>query len=201
MKKMKNKNIKTKKSFFGEVNYSELWNFIKQSKIFIFVILGLFLISGVIGFFNPDLYTDTFEKLIKDLIDKTQGFNFPQMMAFIIYNNIKTSILGLLLGLFFGIFPLFVSVVNGYLIGFVFNMVYVDSGIKEMWKILPHGIFELPAFFLSLGLGLRLGYALFFKTKEIKHDLGMSLRTFVYVILPLLLVAGFIETCLIFLLK
>ena len=199
---LKNQSIKFRKKTEGELKkYKELWKFIKDSRIFIFTILGLFLISCFAGFFYPEIYADALMKVIKELLEKTEGMNFSQLLAFILYNNLKTSLLGLLLGILFGIFPMIVGVINGYLLGFVFNNVYMANGLKEFWRILPHGIFELPAFFLSLGLGLRLGYVLFFKSKEFKHNFKMCLQIFVYIILPLLLVAGLIETSLIFLLK
>lgn len=191
----------TKNKILGEIKYIKLWNFIKQSRVFILTILGLFLVSCFAGFFYPEVYADVLKKVIKELLEKTEGMDFSQLLAFILYNNLKTSLLGMLLGLLFGIFPIIVSVINGYLLGFVFNSVYNVNGIKEFWRILPHGIFELPAFFLSLGLGLKLGYVLFFKNKEFKHNFKMCLQIFVYIILPLLLVAGLIETSLIFLLK
>jgi stage II sporulation protein M len=198
----KARNVETGRRARTELEkYKEFWKFIKESKIFILTILGLFLVSGFVGFFYPEIYADILKKVIKEMLEKTEGMDFSQLLAFIIYNNLKTSLLGLLLGLLFGIFPMVVAVINGYLLGFVFNSIYNVNGFREFWRILPHGIFELPAFFLSLGLGLRLGYVLFFKNKEFKHNLKMCLQIFFYIILPLLLVAGLIETSLIFLLK
>ncbi len=192
---------RTKKSVGGQQGYAEIWNFIKDSKKFIYVILGLFLISAAVGFFYPQLLQGMLQDLINSIVDQTKNLNFGQLLSYIIYNNAKTSALGMLLGLMFGIFPVFLSALNGYMIGFVFNKLYISNEISNSWRILPHGIFELPAFFLSLGLGLMLGYTLFFDSKQFKEKFLMSLKTFVYVIVPLLLIAGFIETSLIFLLR
>ena len=179
----------------------ELWGFIKGSKKFFYTILGIFLVTLFVGFVFPQFFSAVFQQMIRELIEKTKDFNFSEMLTFIIFNNVKTSFLGLIFGLIFGIFPLFLAALNGYLLGFVFRIVSQEDGIGNLWKILPHGVFELPAFFLSLTLGLRLGYVLFLKTKEFKQTLKSSLETFVYVIIPLLLIAGIIETGLIFLLK
>jgi stage II sporulation protein M len=70
-------------------------------------------------------------------------------------------------------------------------------------NLLPHGIFELPAIFISFGMGLKFGTFLFYKEKMKKFAefFSNSLRVFVFVILPLLVIAAIIEGSLIFLLK
>jgi len=192
--------IKAKTETIGG-KYSELWQFIKQSKNFFYTILGIFLVTLVIGFVFPQFFADVFQEMIRELIEKTKNLGFSQMFAFIIYNNIKTSFFGLIFGLIFGLFPLFLAALNGYLLGFVSRLVYSENGISDLWKILPHGLFELPAFFLSLTLGLQLGYVLFLKTRDFKKTLKSSLETFIYIVIPLLLIAGLIETGLIFLIR
>jgi stage II sporulation protein M len=181
--------------------YSGLWGFIKESKKFFYTIIGVFLVTLAIGFAFPHFFAEIFQEMIRDLIAKTKDLGFSEMFAFIIYNNIKTSFLGFIFGLIFGIFPLFLAALNGYLLGFVTRLVYSENGLGDLWRILPHGIFELPAFFLSLGLGVQLGYTLFLRTKDFKRVLKSSLETFIYIVIPLLLLAGIIETGLIFLLK
>jgi stage II sporulation protein M len=201
---MKKSKKKTKKRVAkkGELKrYKELWGFIKTSGNFFYIILGIFIVTLALGFVFPGLFADVFNEMIREILAKTKDLDFGQLLAFILYNNIKTSFLGLILGVIFGLFPLFLAALNGYLLGYVANMVYVENGVGSLWKILPHGVFELPAFFLSLALGLRLGYTLFLKSKDFKKTLKLCLQTFFYVIIPLLLIAGFIETSLIFLLK
>ena len=77
-----------------------------------------------------------------------------------------------------------------------------DGGLS-LWKILPHGIFELPAVFIALGIGIKLGMFIFQKKKleSLKNYSINSLRVFLLIILPLLVIAGIIEGTLIFLLK
>ncbi|MEM4230754.1 MAG: stage II sporulation protein M [Candidatus Pacearchaeota archaeon] len=183
------------------LKYKNFLKFISESRVFIFIVLSFFVFSMIVGFIYPEMCQDFLLKLIKEILEKTQDLNFPQLLSFIIYNNLKTSLLGILLGLFFGIFPIFLAALNGYLLGFVFSEIYKDNKISEAWRILPHGIFELPAFLLSLGLGLMLGYTLFFKSHRFRYNFLMTLKIFIYIILPLLLIAGIIETSLIFLLK
>jgi len=69
-----------------------------------------------------------------------------------------------------------------------------------LWRILPHGIFELPAVFIALGMGLKFGGFIFQKEKikSLREYFWNSLRVFLFVVLPLLIIAGIIEGTLIF---
>ena len=65
-------------------------------------------------------------------------------------------------GLLLGISPLLSSVVNGYVIGIVVGGLIIDG----RWEIiapgiLPHGILELPALFLAIALGLKVGRSVY----------------------------------------
>ena len=95
------------------------------------------------------------------------------------------------------------SIVNGYILGFVMLKSVQANGALVLWKLLPHGIFELPALFISLGLGVKLGAFIFKKNKikTLKIYLFESARVFVFVILPLLFIAAIIEGSLIFLFR
>jgi stage II sporulation protein M len=72
-----------------------------------------------------------------------------------------------------------------------------------MLKLLPHGIFELPAIILALAFGLRIGMFFYSKNPELefKYRVKNALRVFVFIIVPLLIIAAIIETSLIFLIK
>lgn len=62
--------------------------------------------------------------------------------------------------------------------------------------IVPHGIFELPAFLLSAAIGLRLGREVLKRKGErhLKKELWNGLRMYLILILPLLLIAALIES-------
>ncbi|HJX50295.1 MAG TPA: stage II sporulation protein M, partial [Candidatus Nanoarchaeia archaeon] len=70
-------------------------------------------------------------------------------------------------------------------------------------RLLPHGIFEFPAIILALATGIRLGLFWFSdnKKKEFVKRVEGSLRVFLFVILPLLIIAAIIEGFLIFALE
>jgi stage II sporulation protein M len=90
-----------------------------------------------------------------------------------------------------------IAIVNGYLIGFVANMVVSQEGVLVLWRLLPHGIFELPAIFISIGLGIWLGMGVFYDVKTLKHRLVSGLKVFLALILPLLVIAAIVEGILI----
>jgi len=95
---------------------------------------------------------------------------------------------------------LFSSIGNGYVVGFVLSKSVLDSGFSVIFNLFPHGIFELPAVFISLGMGLKLGFTFFQNNwkKKILKNLLNSLRVFVLIVFPLLIIAAIIESILIF---
>jgi len=170
-------------SLSGE--YKKCFSFIKESKNFIYVAILLFLIFSVIAFFFKDLINSFFISTFK--------INLNENIGFIFTNNVQSSFLGMMLGIAFGLFPLMALVINGYLLGFVANVSVKTEGIFVLWRILPHGIFELPAVLISLGLGFRLGSTLFRRNSSFRFDFFNSLRVFLLIILPLLIIAAIIE--------
>jgi len=182
-------------------NYKRSWKFIKESKKFIFVIISIFLLFTLVGFFMPapNSISAWIADYIKNIVNETSGFSLIQMISFIFFNNLKSSLAGMILGVFLGIFSILVALFNGYILGFVLSESVKTNGIFILWKLIPHGIFELPAVFISLGLGLRMGAKVLFNRKkgELKKGFYNSLRVFLLVVIPLLIIAAIIEGLLI----
>jgi uncharacterized membrane protein SpoIIM required for sporulation len=97
-------------------------------------------------------------EFLRELLKETENLSLPELIRFIAFNNIRSTFLGIFLGIFFGIYPLISAISNGYLLGFVSLISINSDGGLSLWRILPHGIFELPAVFISLGIGLFIGY-------------------------------------------
>jgi len=169
-----------------------------ENKKFVYLIVGLFFFSTLLGFLLKD-YLSFIDPYLRALIEKTQELPTFDLIVFIFLNNVQSAFLGLSLGIILGIFPVAHAIMNGTVLGYVFAKVYEVSGISEFWRILPHGIFELPAIFISLGLGLRLGTFVFEKNpyKNLKKGAIYSLILFFLLIVPLLFVAAIIEGLLI----
>ena len=189
---------KTKLSKFSlKKQYKESWNFIKQSSSFIYTIVGLFILFILIGAFlpTPKSLEAFILQTIKDIVGSLEGLNTFGLVIHIFINNMKASLLALLLGILFGIFPVFSAISNGYLIGYVSKITIKEEGILILWRLLPHGIFELPAIMISLGIGLKLGIGLFKSNnfKLLKQNIKKALWVFALIVFPLLLIAGIIE--------
>lgn len=202
-----------RKGFVFREEYKKSFLYIKDSKNFIYSAIILFFIFGVIGLFFQDLVNLFFssvlgiplnEKIfdfIQKLLEQTEGKSHFGLISYIFFNNLQGSFMGLILGVLLGIPTLIATVLNGYLLGFVAFFSIQESGVFVLWRVLPHGIFELPAIFISLGLGFRLGLFPFISKKNDSFFgfIMESLRVFLFVVLPLLVVAAIIEGTLIFL--
>jgi len=200
MKKSKKRDKKKNKVSLGE-QYCKSWKYIRESKNFVYFAIGIFLIFALVGFFVPvsEELSNIVLEYIKEILAQTEGLSGFGMMKFIFLNNLQSSFIGMVFGVLVGVFPLVALIVNGYVVGFVSAMSVESAGLVSLLNLLPHGIFELPAIFVSLGLGLKLGTFIFRKDikKTFRDYFKESLRVFVFVILPLLVVAAVIEGLLI----
>ena len=194
--------MKKKRGFNLKREYKQSWKYIKESKNFIYVSIVVFFAFFILAFLVPPPehilnYIFTF---IQELLEKTQGMSATELIGFILLNNLKSSFFGMTFGVVLGVFPILALIANGYVLGFVSSLTVSEYGVFSLWRLLPHGIFELPALFISLGLGLKLGSFVFQKKKQesFRYFLLNSLRIFLFIVIPLLIIAGIIEGTLIF---
>ena len=161
--------------------FKESISYLKESMIYFWIIVGLFLFSALIGFMFPENFV-FFDELLKELAEKTTGLGHGELTWFIFQNNILSSFIGLTFGIVLGVFPLMGTLINGLLLGYVYAQASAVAGLGVIWMLIPHGIFELPAVFISFGLGLKLGMFIFTKNKkkELIERLIKSLKVFLY---------------------
>ena len=194
--------MKEEKKFSLKEEYKKSWKYLKESKNFIYAITAIFLVFVLIGFFipAPDSLAEQILRFIEELLEKTQGMSQGNLVKFIFFNNLQSSFYGMIFGVLFGIFPIIAAIANGYLLGFVASISVENTGFLILWRLLPHGIFELPAVFISLGLGVKFGTFILQKRKleSFKEYFWNSLRIFFLIVIPLLIIAGIIEGSLIF---
>jgi stage II sporulation protein M len=190
-----NKNKKLNKRFRW---YHDSFKYLKESRNYIYAVAWVFLASAFIGFIFSSQF-GFIDELLKELIDKTQGLSVEELIWFIFTNNLTSSFLAMVLGFFLGIFSLFNSFFNGILLGYVYSKASGIAGFGIIWKIAPHGVFELPAIFISLGMGVKLGMFLFAKEKKkvFIDRIKNSMKTYICIVIPLLLIAAIIEGILI----
>lgn len=180
--------------------WDEATYYLKETKGYIFFAIILFIASSFIGyFFRADL--SFLDEILREIILKTQDLNTPQMIFFILQNNLLSALITVLGGLLFGIYPLFNAVINGTVLGYVLGIAADEVGFLVWWRLLPHGIFELPAIFISIGLGIKLGFSLFtnheVRSQILKERFYQSANTFLMIVIPLLIIAAIIEGILI----
>ncbi|MBS3065529.1 stage II sporulation protein M [Candidatus Pacearchaeota archaeon] len=192
----KTKELRNKGAF--KEQFKNALKYLRESGNYMIAVALIFLCGIFLGvlFFDKLGFLD---KAISEIVEKVRGLDSIGLVLFILQNNITSAFYGLILGVFLGIFPIINAVLNGVLLGYVVRIVWISSGFKELWRILPHGIFEIPAIFISLSLGIRLGMFIFAKErgKELVERAKNSIIIFVCVILPLLIVAAIIEGLLI----
>lgn len=181
---------------------AEAFRYLKESKIQIYAIIGIFIFGILAGFVFPKYFT-FLNPTLKGLSNEVSGMGGFELFRFIFFNNGLNAFIGIIFGAIFGLLPVLSALLNGVLIGYVGKAVVDTNGFLGLWKILPHGIFELPAILISLGIGLRLGVMSLSKggRKELKKGIINSIILFFCLIIPLLLIAAIIESLLIVFIK
>ena len=184
-----------------EKEYEESFGYLKESKHYIYAIILIFFVFCLIGFFvqlNP-LVSERLIVYFQELVEKTQGYNGFEMFGFIFSNNVGATFLSMILGSLFGIFSIFNAILNGFVLGFAAKLSVLENGAISLFRLFPHGIFELPAVFISLGMGLKLGTFILEKNKwkSFVEFLWKTVRVYIFIVLPLLLIAAIIEGILI----
>lgn len=173
-------------------------DFVKESRNYIYFSVIIFVVSAIIGFYFSNYFT-FIDEILKELVNKTEGLESFELVSFIFWNNLQSAFIGMIFGIVFGIMPVINAITNGVVLGYVFDKVYKVSGFADFWRILPHGIFELPAVFIALGMGIKLGSLVFsgnYKDGFLTH-LKKAFYAFVFVVIPLLVIAAIIEGLLI----
>ncbi|MHC1635835.1 MAG: stage II sporulation protein M [Candidatus Methanospirareceae archaeon] len=186
----------------GMKNSSPTTRYLLSIRLYILFVSLFFCFSiflGYLGLFS-DAIKDQIEWLqnLRDKVDRiTQPHSiivsFLIVFVIIFLNNFSKCLLNVLLGPLIGIFPLMSTLVNGSLIGYFIK----DRGFIVLLMILPHGIFEIPAFLLSAAAGLRIGREVLKKRRRLLREFEGGFYILFYIVLPLLFLAAIIEALLI----
>jgi stage II sporulation protein M len=133
------------------------------------------------------------QAILGDVIGKT-----PVELAFTLFlNNLQACTFMFIGGATFGLLTAFIILSNGVVIGSVVDIVRQQQGLVYLTAaLLPHGIFEIPAFIISGTLGFLLAHALWVESNgsgdAARSALGLG-KIFLFVVLPLVAVAAFTE--------
>lgn len=181
--------------------YKNLFKFFRESKGYILFATALFFLFFIVGFVSPIFFRERIAEFILGLKDIFADKNLTETILLIFLNNLKASFFAIIFGIGFGIIPFAIAVMNGYILGFISREAVNLEGIGILWRLLPHGIFELPAVLISVGIGLKLGITLIKQKNNLKKETKNALKFFLFVVVPLLFVAAIIESLLIFYIK
>lgn len=161
------------------------------------VILAALLIF-LTGTVSGILYQDSFSGMMESFAAMARGFTAHSGLSLIIMiflRNAFSSALSIALGFFLGIFPVLGALANGLIVGLVMSRIESSERITALLLLIPHGIFELPAMFISWGLGIWKGITPFatvagmpFQETQVR-----PWKIYFLVIVPLLLIAAVIE--------
>ncbi len=178
--------------------FKDSLRYLGESKNYIWAVILVFLAGMIIGAaFSESL--GFLDEMLKELVSQIEGLGTIGTILFILENNLKSALFSIVLGAALGVFPVISALSNGMIFGYVAKLTAIEIGALELWRVLPHGIFELPAIFIALALGIKLGMSVFSekKTETFLTRAMHSLILFVTVVVPLLIVAAIIEGILI----
>jgi stage II sporulation protein M len=180
MKREERENNSKKKIFTYKQSYSVMLGTLSPYLQFTAVV---FVLSILGGFIFPDLFSTFIDYMIaylREIVSDATMF------------SLIWTLLSIVLG-FTIIYPLFAIALNGYLLGAILMLGIQEQGsLGILLRIIPHGIFELPALLIASAAGLYIG--VFWKGDEgFWQRLKLSLRVYVSIVLPLLIIAATIE--------
>lgn len=165
----------------SRLNWGAFWRFVqltfpqavRQHIWVIGAMCGLFFLAAAVGAWGwseqnefvlsqlPAAYVGQLHGMSDLEFSALSGSGRPVMASFVMTNNIRVSLLAFSLGITFGLGTLWVVWQNGLLLGplaFVFHQ--SGRGITFWSLILPHGVLELPAIFMTAAAGWLIGRAL-----------------------------------------
>ena len=157
----------------------------------------VFFVTGVfVGLQKPGYFGESF-RYLTEMAGYLKNQNILVITAFLFLKNATASFIVLWAGTLLGVVSLGAAVQNGLLMGAVLSR--QEAPVLALLSIIPHGIFELPAFFMSCGIGIWRGTWLFRKDRSEPYGqrAKRGYRLFFRVIIPLLVIAAMIEGSLI----
>jgi stage II sporulation protein M len=146
---------------------------------------------------NPSIGQDLIKLFEKEVAGQMDSKNPYDMFVKIFANNLEACILLFLGGASLGILTIFIMSLNGIVIGAIMEFVSRDhTPLFVAAAILPHGIFEIPAFILAGALGILLAQSLiaeWYGREDTATEARRFGRLFVLYVLPLVTIAAYVE--------
>ncbi|HOT84703.1 MAG TPA: stage II sporulation protein M [Methanofastidiosum sp.] len=186
---------------------NEVFSIIKENKNLMLFSIVLFLLSSISGFYmfkvffnnNPEIFDSLIQGFV-DMFGPLKEMTSFELFLTIFYVNSRTSFLIMIFGVFVGLFPFMSLWLNGTVLGLLYGkfMAEGESPLVFLIGILPHGIIEIPTIAIAASQGFRIGKEIISppqgksRSESLRINLKKGIRLFA-IILPLLLIAAFIE--------
>ncbi|MDO5028075.1 MAG: stage II sporulation protein M [Bacillota bacterium] len=197
-----------KRSYSENLSFKDYLDQIRPHVLIIalaFIIIGLiaFLVTiydlGGLGTFLKEGLEGVMENL-GQLIGEDGQIN----VIGLILNNVRVAALAFVIGIVpFLYLPAFILLVNALIVGGFLGLAGMESLMNALiifvFGIMPHGVFELTAIFFGLAAGFNLSSAVNKTIRRknprlsINQAFANGIKTLVFVSIPLLVLAGFIE--------
>ena len=165
---------------------------------------AVIIITFIAGYLKPELASNLVEFFAKQVEALgLQEADVPASALIIFINNARATFIAIIYGLVpFVRLPVMLLGVNAAVIG-LFGAYYLNNNFSMLGYlagILPHGIFEIPAIIIALACGMYLCRCITenIRSKDKKkgvvgNTLKLTLRVFVFHVIPLLIAAAFVE--------
>jgi uncharacterized membrane protein SpoIIM required for sporulation len=126
------------------------------------------------------------------------NWNYPLISSQIMVNNISVCLRSFVFGITLGLGTIYVLFYNGAMLGALTALMYMKGDVLHYWSlILPHGVIELTAIFISGAAGLIIAKSMLIPGEySRKHSLIHGTKKAVSLLLGIvimLIIAGIIE--------
>lgn len=196
---------------------AEIGKLLRRDWKYLVILFLVFVVFIVVGYYLSQINAAAARYLTKEtvakfshLIQEMKGKAVIFQIGVIFWNNLQAAFMAVLTGIMIlpflvPVFPVTMLAGNGLVIGLVLRLSQSKSGLpvsQFVFGLLPHGVFELPAFIVAVMLGIRLGFLPhrllwhYYKTKEYRpffRDYFRELRYYGALVLLLLIMAAVLE--------
>ena len=172
-------------------------------KPYLLILTLIFAVSFLAGILAPSSIRQQMTEAFQAVVGQLSGACRGKLFFTILLHNVMATIFVLISGVLVGIIPTFAIGANGFVLGVVYRQTAEVVGYsKAALKVLPHGVFEIPALLIAASYGLWLGVTVVrrMRGKEstlLRFHIEHAFRRYFAVVFPLLIVAAGIETALI----
>lgn len=185
----------------------EKWNlagiFDQTIKPYLLILTLVLAVSFLAGTIAPTSIRRQMTEMFQAIVGNYRGLSGGMLFYNILLQNVMATIILLISGAIVGILPVLAIGSNGFGLGVLFRQAAEVSGYSTAaLKVLPYGVFEIPALLIAASYGLWLGVMVVRRIRgkgstPLRVQLEHAFRRYFAVVFPLLVVAAAIETSLI----